>query len=96
LPDWLGISRRGIPHAGIPYVITSTRRNLHVGLHVKRPSLLSEFNLNWNVSTNFSKTSSDFKKVHSAVIRLVLAKKLTDGHGEANRRNFAAFSGERA
>jgi hypothetical protein len=29
----------------------------HVGLHVKCPLLLSDLNQNWNVQTNFSKTS---------------------------------------
>jgi hypothetical protein len=41
----------GFPIQSLP------RTEKHVGLHVKRPLFLSDFNQNRNVSTNFSETS---------------------------------------
>jgi hypothetical protein len=49
------VSGRGIPELRILHPATSKHRNIG-RCHVKCPLLLSSFNHNWNVSTNFSRT----------------------------------------
>jgi hypothetical protein len=51
------------------------------GLHAKCPLLLFDFNQNWNVSTDFSKTP---QRQISAVLELLRG----DRHGEGNRLIF--------
>jgi hypothetical protein len=63
---WVMTSSRGfptwvrccveIPYAGLRHTVTSAERNACIRLLVKLPLLLSDFNQNSNLSTNFSKT----------------------------------------
>jgi hypothetical protein len=76
------------------YLVTYLKMHVetHVGLHEKCP-LLSEFNKNWHVPTNFSKTPfmSSCMKIHPAVLELLHADRQMDRHGTASRHIFASF-----
>jgi hypothetical protein len=72
---------------GIPHSVTSALRN--VGLHVKC-SLLYDLNLNWNLSTNFSKIAE--YKIFWKLVKLFSSRYMhTDRTGEPSRHVFANF-----
>jgi hypothetical protein len=57
--------------------------DIHEGLQVKYPSFLADFNPDWKVSTNFSKTAvQNFMKIHS-VAEVVACRQTAGRHGEA-------------
>jgi hypothetical protein len=47
---------RNICHSDIYRVMLEMCAQTLVGLHIKRPLFLSEFNGNWHMSTNFGRT----------------------------------------
>jgi hypothetical protein len=53
---------------------------MYIGLHVKYPLLLSDFNENWIISTDFSKNTqiSNFTKIRPAGAELFDADGRTD------------------
>jgi hypothetical protein len=65
-----------------------------VALHAKRP-FLYDFNQNWNVSTNFSKTSQ-YKITLKSVERFSGYSMRADRHGEPTSRIYASFCCELA
>ena len=65
---------------------------MYIGLHVRQPLFLSDFNKTGNSSTDFSKNSevSNFMKIGPVGDEFFHAAGQTDRHDEANRR-FSQF-----
>jgi hypothetical protein len=57
---------------------------MNLGYHVKRPLLLSDFNQNWSMSTNF-RVLFNMQFHESSVLEFLHADKGTDRHRQANR-----------
>jgi hypothetical protein len=70
------------------------RAEIHVGLQVKCPSLLSDLNQYWNMSTNFNKALNiTFIKLRSMVLELADGQK---DMAKLTRAFIATFRCERA
>jgi hypothetical protein len=78
-----GFRMRGFPTKSL------LGKKMHVGFHVKRPSLLSDFNQNWMCRQILVKLSNI--KFHGKDSRVVTYGE-TDRHGEANMSIFANLS----
>jgi hypothetical protein len=67
---------------------------MHVGVHVKSPLLLPDFNQNWKMLTNVViSVVSDFIKICSVVVEVHMDIQMDRQiDGEANRCLFVAFS----
>ena len=59
---------------------------MYIGLHVKYPLFLSDFNETWIFWTDFQNSTSvlNFMKIHPVGAELFHADGRTDGSGEAN------------
>jgi hypothetical protein len=64
---------------------------MYIGLHVKCPLFLSDFNESWIFSTEFDEYSNkNFMKIRTAAAEFFYEDRRTDGHDEAKCR-FSQF-----